>query len=85
MTDIEYLRREHRFPGLTAIVKIISSREIAGKTTTAVRYFLLSRVMTAEHLLATVRAHWGIENSLHRVLGVVMNEDQARNRRDHGP
>ena len=85
MTEIDYLRREHRFPGLTAIVKIISSREIAGKTTTAVRYLLLSRVMTAEHLLVSVRPHWGIENSLHRVLGVVMNEDQARNRRDHEP
>ena len=32
-----------------------------------------------------MRAHWDIENGLHWVLDVVMNEDQARNRKDHGP
>jgi predicted transposase YbfD/YdcC len=28
---------------------------------------------------------WGIENSLHWSLDVVMNEDQCRNRKDNGP
>jgi hypothetical protein len=28
---------------------------------------------------------WGIENGLHWVLDVTMNEDQLRNRKDHGP
>jgi hypothetical protein len=28
---------------------------------------------------------WGIENQLHWVLDVIMDEDQARNRKDHGP
>jgi hypothetical protein len=32
-----------------------------------------------------VRAHWGIENGLHWVLDVTMNEDGLRNRKDHGP
>ena len=31
------------------------------------------------------RACWGIENSLHWVLDVTMNEDQSRNRKDHSP
>lgn len=31
------------------------------------------------------RGHWGIENSLHRVLDVVMNEDQSRARKDNAP
>ena len=34
---------------------------------------------------ALVRSHWGIENSLHWVLDVTMDEDRARNRKDHGP
>ena len=34
---------------------------------------------------AIVRSHWGIENGLHWVLDVIMDEDQARNRKDHGP
>lgn len=85
LSDIGYLQREHRFPGLLAIAKITASGEIGGKTSTAVRYFVLSRLMTAQRLPAVVRAHWGIENSLHWVLEIVMDEDQARNRRDHGP
>ncbi len=32
-----------------------------------------------------MRAHWGIENGLHWVLDVTMNEDGLRNRKDHGP
>jgi predicted transposase YbfD/YdcC len=46
---------------------------------------------TASYLLSTpaarfgdiVRAHWGIENGLHSVLDMTMNEVQSRNRMDH--
>jgi predicted transposase YbfD/YdcC len=31
------------------------------------------------------RAHWKIENSLHRVLDTSFDEDHARKRCDHGP
>jgi hypothetical protein len=33
----------------------------------------------------TVRAHWGIENSLHYVLDVAFGEDGSRIRKDKGP
>jgi hypothetical protein len=32
-----------------------------------------------------VRTHWSIENRLHWVPDVIMNEDQTRNRKDQGP
>jgi predicted transposase YbfD/YdcC len=32
-----------------------------------------------------VRAHWQIENRLHWVLDVVLDEDLARARKDHAP
>ena len=32
-----------------------------------------------------MRAHWHIENRLHWVLDVVMDEDQDRARKDHAP
>jgi hypothetical protein len=38
-----------------------------------------------EVLLATVRAHWAIENALHWQLDVSFREDAARNRKDNGP
>ena len=40
---------------------------------------------TPEVLLATVRAHWAIENSLHWQLDVSFREDAARNRKDNSP
>ncbi len=48
-------------------------------------YYLLSRVLSPERLNQVVRLHWGIENSLHWRLDVVMNEDQDRTRMGHGP
>lgn len=47
--------------------------------------YLLSTTPTAERFSEIVRAHWEIENSLHGALDVTMNEDQTRNRLDHGP
>jgi len=32
-----------------------------------------------------VRAHWQIENCLHWVLDVVLDQDRARARKDHAP
>ena len=63
----------------------MATREKAGKTTTQSRYYLLSTPLSAERFLAVTRAHWAIENSLHWVLDVTMNEDRARNRKENGP
>jgi predicted transposase YbfD/YdcC len=44
--------------------------------------------MTKQFLVVfgeVVRVRWGVENSLHWVLDLIMNEDQARNRLDNGP
>jgi hypothetical protein len=43
------------------------------------------KAASQERFAQIVRAHWGIENGLHWVLDVTMNEDQLRNRKDHGP
>ena len=84
-TDIEWLQQIHQWPGLGAIGKITRVRETKTKTTTETAYYLLSTPMTAERFGQVVRAHWGVENTLHWVLDVTMNEDQARNRLDNGP
>ena len=55
------------------------------KTTTETRCYLLSQACAPERFNTVVRSHWGIENQLHWVLDVIMDEDQARNRKDHGP
>ena len=52
---------------------------------THVRIFALSRKMPVEEFMTSARAHWEIENKLHWGLDVAMREDDARNRREHGP
>ena len=72
----------HDFPGLAAVACVVSRRD---KDEPVERFFLLSKCFGADELLTIVRAHWGIENGLHWVLDVVMDEDGARNRKDNAP
>ena len=51
---------------------------------TETRYYVMSANLSPERRHA-VRSHWAIENSLHWVLDVTMNEDRQRNRTGHGP
>ncbi len=84
-SDIGWLREQHQWPGLQAIGKVTRRRESAARTSTETAYYLLSTPLAPQHFAEVARAHWGVENSLHWVLDVVMKEDQARNRLDHGP
>jgi predicted transposase YbfD/YdcC len=83
--DIAWLQERHAWPGLAAIGKITARREVGGKTAVETRYYLLSTALSPARFSQIVRTHWDIENGLHWVLDVVLNEDQARNRKDHGP
>ena len=83
--DIAWLQQAHRWPGLQTIAKLTASREINGKTTSATRFYIASRKLSAAQLNDLARAHWSIENQLHWVLDVVMTEDQARARKDNAP
>jgi predicted transposase YbfD/YdcC len=81
-TDIEGLQKCHRWPGLTAVGRVVRTRNTATTATTETAYYLLSRALSSERLGQVVRSHWGVENRLHWVLNAVMNENQARNRND---
>lgn len=70
------------FPGLAAVARVKSKR---GLDETLERYFLLTRRYTPAQLLSIVRQHWGIENTLHWTLDVVLDEDHARSRKDNAP
>ena len=84
-TDIAWLQEQHCWPGLTAVGKIARTREIKGVIASETVYYLLSAPMTIPRFANAAREHWGVENGLHWVLDVTMNEDQARNRCDNGP
>ena len=64
---------------------MVGHRETAAGAISQPRYYISSLVAPAEQLLAAVRSHWSIENSLHWTLDVTFREDQCRVRKDHGP
>jgi predicted transposase YbfD/YdcC len=70
---------------LVAVARVESWRAVSGKTTHKVRCYALSRMMTAEQLLASVRLHWAVENQLHWQLDVLLAEDLARSRKNNAP
>jgi len=84
-TALEWLAREEQWPGLASVAAVESERRIGKKTTKETRYFISSLQGNVKQLAEAARKHWGIENSLHWVLDVIMNEDQNRIRKDHAP
>lgn len=84
-TDIAWLQEQHTWPGLAAIGRVIRTRAVGTQASTETAYYVLSTALSAERFGEVARAHWGVENGLHWVLDVTMNEDQARNHKDHGP
>ncbi|WP_041555354.1 ISAs1 family transposase [Nostoc sp. PCC 7524] len=68
-----------------SIGMVESVRQVDGKTTVETRYFISSLGVNAKQFANSVRSHWGIENSLHWVLDVALNEDDCRIRKDNAP
>jgi predicted transposase YbfD/YdcC len=80
-----YISMKEDWEGLKSIVRIESEREIKGKKTKEVRYFITSLDMNAEKILEAIRCHWAIENSAHWVLDMTFGEDQSKIRKDNAP
>ena len=70
-----------RWKKLKRIGIAISETVRDGKPTDEVRYYILSRKMSARSFGAAVRGHWGIENRLHWQLDMTFGEDQCRIRK----
>ena len=83
--DVTNMEEFSEWMGLKSITVVVSTREIMGQGTITkeTRYYLSSLSADAEKIGAAVRAHWGIENSLHWILDVTFREDYARNRKGH--
>jgi predicted transposase YbfD/YdcC len=72
------LRQGRKWKGLHSVAQIRAERRIGDKVTVETRYYISSLAGDARQVLAASRSHWEVENSLHWVLDVAMNEDACR-------
>mgnify|MGYP006914910012 CR=1 FL=1 len=54
--------------GIKQFGVVQTERTVSGKTTTAQRYYIGSKILTAEKMLLATRTHWQAENNLHWML-----------------
>ena len=62
---------------------VISNTIRDGKDCIDIRYYILSKKLSAKRFAAAVASHWAIENRLHWQLDVTFQEDQSRIRKGH--
>jgi len=82
---LNLIRGLENWVGLQSIIMVACTRIIDGKESKFVRYYISSLPNHAEQILQAVRKHWPIENKLHWVLDVALNEDRSRLRKDQAP
>ncbi len=82
---LKLIRNVQNWTGLKSIAMVVCTRIIANKETKHVRFYISSLPSHAKRILEAVRTHWSIENDLHWVLDVALNEDHSRVRKDHAP
>jgi predicted transposase YbfD/YdcC len=87
-SDPEYIktiRAHEKWEGLCSIAMVVSVRIINGEETQQVHFYISSLKSNARRILYAARRHWSIENELHWVLDVALNEDRSRVRKDNAP
>lgn len=83
--EIAWLSQRPQWRGLQSLGAVECERRVGETVQKETRYFLSSLSGGAAEFLAAVRGHWGIENRLHWVLDVALNEDACRIREGHAP
>ena len=76
--DLSVLSTAGEWAGIQQFGVIQSDRTIDGKASTALRFYISSKAVTAEDMLNATRQHWEVENNLHWMLDVAFNEDACQ-------
>jgi predicted transposase YbfD/YdcC len=84
ITDLKYIDQRADWKNLQSIIRIDSERVIksTGKIEQEQRYYISTHT-NAQKINKSIRSHWGIENKLHWLLDVAMNEDDSTKRRGY--
>jgi len=81
--ELDWFADRSAWEGLRTVGMVEATRETGGKRTVERRYYLSSLPVGVATFARAVREHWGVENQVHWVLDVQMNEDQSRARAGH--
>jgi len=80
---LAWLDPQRVWTGLRSIAEVTGERRIGATVTIETRYYVSSLAADPARIGTAVRAHWGIENSLHWVLDMAFREDESRVRCGH--
>ena len=81
--DLSALSTAGEWAGIQQFGVVQSDRTIDGKATTALRFYISSKAMTAEGMLNATRQHWEVENNLHWMLDVAFGEDACQTKDEY--
>ena len=76
---------EEKWKNFSSVGMVCSERIVNGKRSKETRYYISSLKSNAEEIAASIRNHWGVENSFHWILDVAFNEDNSRIRSGNAP
>ena len=83
ISNLKHISKVNEWKNLNAIIMVDSERinKKTGEIQQEKRYFI-SSLTNIEKVATGIRSHWGIENKLHWVLDVAMNEDKSAKRKN---
>ncbi len=83
-SDLGALTSVNGWSNLRSVAMVRREREVNGSRSVEDAYYLTSLEPDAATIEKRVRSHWGIENTLHWTLDVVLGEDASRVRSRNG-
>lgn len=81
----EGLDLKHGWDNLKYIIKVKRNVKNKGKRSEEIAYFITNLDEKASFFNKGIRGHWKIENSLHYIKDVTLNEDRSRIRTGYAP
>jgi predicted transposase YbfD/YdcC len=83
-SEVNWFAERGQWKNLRSLIRVRAKRTVGGQTSTEYRYYISSLPAdNASRLLAYIRGHWGIENTLHWSLDINFREDDRRIRQGH--